>query len=178
MTGTNNGEVKRPTEHTLGPSAETVHLTALHLLAALPERPMRLRVQTAGVSIDLDWRSAPEPATALRAAHAAETVQRLAAPPPVDPRTAVADEGRSTSHFVCAPAIGTFYHAPAPGKPPFVVPGSLVEAGQQVGIIEAMKLMLPIEAERAGQVVSFLVADGQPVEYGNRLIELGPVDPE
>lgn len=82
----------------------------------------------------------------------------------------------SSSSFVCAPAIGTFYHAPEPGKPPFVEAGGLVEEGQQVGIIEAMKLMLPVDADRQGRVLAVLVADGQAVEYGEQLIELGPVD--
>jgi acetyl-CoA carboxylase biotin carboxyl carrier protein len=178
MTGANNGEVERTAENALGPIVETVRLTVLYLLASLREPPRRLRVQAAEVSIDLDWPSLPEPATALPAVQPEQAGERVVAAAAGDPRGQVTNESRSVSHFVCAPAIGTFYHAPDPGKPPFVVPGALVEVGQQVGIIEAMKLMLPVDAERAGQVVMVLVADGQAVEYGERLIELGPVAPE
>lgn len=141
-------------------SLESAVETVRHLLASLPERPRRLRVQAAGVIVDLDWRSASAPA----AVH-------------VEQAPVVKDEpALSSSYFVCAPAIGTFYHAPEPGKPPFVEPGGLVEEGQQVGIIEAMKLMLPVDADRQGRVLAVLVADGQAVEYGEQLIELGPVD--
>jgi acetyl-CoA carboxylase biotin carboxyl carrier protein len=78
----------------------------------------------------------------------------------------------TATHYVCATSVGTFYRAPEPGADPFVVEGSTVGKGQQVGIIEAMKLMLPVEADRSGRVAQVLVEDGQPVEYGDRLFAL------
>ena len=73
---------------------------------------------------------------------------------------------------LCAGTVGTFYRAPEPGAAPFVAEGDTVRAGQQVAIIEAMKLMIPVEAERAGVVVEFLVGDRAPVEYGQPLMLL------
>lgn len=175
MTGLNNGELKRTTDDTLGSVLETVRVTALDLLNSLPERPKRLRVQAAGVTVDLDWRSPQAMAVAPAAVHVERTDQQAAEVAADDQRNQETGESRPSSRFVCAPAIGTFYHAPEPGKPPFVEPGALVEVGQQVGIIEAMKLMLPVEADRAGRVVAVLIDDGQPVQYGDQLIELVPV---
>ena len=77
--------------------------------------------------------------------------------------------------LITAPMIGTFYYAPTPGDPPFVNVGDPVEAGQTIGIIEAMKIMNEIPAEHAGVVAEFLAANGQPVEYGQPLLRLEPV---
>ncbi len=74
--------------------------------------------------------------------------------------------------IISAPMIGTFYGSPAPGEPPFVEVGDPVEVGQTVGIIEAMKIMNEITADRAGTVAAVLVGNGQPVEYGSPLLRL------
>jgi acetyl-CoA carboxylase biotin carboxyl carrier protein len=68
-----------------------------------------------------------------------------------------------------APMVGTFYRSGAPGAKPFVEVGSQVKEGDVLCIIEAMKLMNEIVAERAGVVVQALVENGQPVEYGQTL---------
>jgi acetyl-CoA carboxylase biotin carboxyl carrier protein len=167
MTGVHNGDMEHPPEHPLGPIVETVRLTALDLIASLPERPTRLRVRAAGVTVDLDWRQSA-PHVLPPPIHIGQAGPLVVAAEP----TIVA--APPLPGFVCAPAVGTFYHSPDPGKPPFVEPGALVEVGQQVGIIEAMKLMLPVQAECAGQVVGMLVADGHAVEYGDQLIEIRP----
>jgi acetyl-CoA carboxylase biotin carboxyl carrier protein len=75
-------------------------------------------------------------------------------------------------HVVTAPMIGTFYSSPSPGEPPFVRVGDHVQAGQTVGIIEAMKIMNEIVADRSGVVVEVLVANAQAVEYGSPLLRL------
>ena len=77
-------------------------------------------------------------------------------------------------HVIRAPMIGTFYTAPAPNEPPFVQPGDVVEEGQTIGIIEAMKIMNEIAADRAGTVVELLAQNAQTVEYGSPLIRLAP----
>jgi acetyl-CoA carboxylase biotin carboxyl carrier protein len=87
----------------------------------------------------------------------AQTVATPAAPPPA-----------------AAPPAAAFYEAPAPGAPPFVKPGDSVEAGQVLCIIEAMKLMNEIESDVAGEVVKRLVANNQPVEYGQPLFAIRP----
>ena len=70
--------------------------------------------------------------------------------------------------------VGTFYRAPEPGAAPFVTVGDLVRPGQVVGIVEAMKLMNEVTAERAGRVTEVLVDDGRPVEYDQPLVALDP----
>jgi acetyl-CoA carboxylase biotin carboxyl carrier protein len=76
-------------------------------------------------------------------------------------------------HVVTSPMVGTYYAAPSPGTPPFVRVGDAVEAGQTVGIVEAMKIMNEIVAERGGIVTTILVENGQAVEYGSPLMRLG-----
>jgi acetyl-CoA carboxylase biotin carboxyl carrier protein len=79
-------------------------------------------------------------------------------------------------HVVRAPMIGTFYVASAPNEPPFVQVGDVVEEGQTIGIIEAMKIMNEIAADRAGTVVEILAQNAQTVEYGSPLVRLATAD--
>jgi acetyl-CoA carboxylase biotin carboxyl carrier protein len=74
--------------------------------------------------------------------------------------------------LITAPMIGTFYAAATPGAQPFVAEGDEVYVGQTIGIIEAMKIMNEIAADRAGIVEAILVGNGQPVEYGSPLMRL------
>jgi acetyl-CoA carboxylase biotin carboxyl carrier protein len=74
--------------------------------------------------------------------------------------------------MVKSPIVGTFYESPAPGAAPFVKPGDLVQAGQVLCIIEAMKLMNEIEADVGGEVVKRLVNNNQAVEYGTPLFAI------
>lgn len=71
---------------------------------------------------------------------------------------------------VVAPLVGTFYEAPAEGADPFVKVGDKVEAGQVIGIVEAMKLMNEVESEVSGTVTAVLASNGEMVEYGQPLI--------
>ncbi|KDN80867.1 putative acyl-CoA carboxylase [Kitasatospora cheerisanensis KCTC 2395] len=75
---------------------------------------------------------------------------------------------------MCAPMIGTFYHAPEPGAPPYVSVGDTITPGQPIGILEVMKMMSPVEADVAGRVVEILAADGTAVEFQQRLIAVEP----
>jgi acetyl-CoA carboxylase biotin carboxyl carrier protein len=75
-------------------------------------------------------------------------------------------------HIVTAPMVGTYYSAPSPGAKPFVELGDEVEAGQVLCIIEAMKMMNQIEAERAGRIKAMLVKNGEPVEFDQPLFIL------
>lgn len=70
---------------------------------------------------------------------------------------------------ITSPMVGTFYRAPSPDSQPFVEEGAIVKKGQVICIIEAMKLMNEIESEFDGRIVSILVENGQPVEYGEQL---------
>ena len=80
-----------------------------------------------------------------------------------------APAGRDLSKAQKSPMVGTFYRAPGPNATSFVEVGQSVNAGDTLCIIEAMKLMNEIEAEKAGVVTAILVENGQPVEYGEPL---------
>ena len=73
---------------------------------------------------------------------------------------------------VKAPIVGTFYSSPNPTSPPFVNVGDFVEKGTVLCIVEAMKLMNEIEAEVSGQVTAVFVENGNPVEYGQKLVAI------
>jgi acetyl-CoA carboxylase biotin carboxyl carrier protein len=109
---------------------------------------------------------APSPIAAVAQVPAPSPVRaEFAAPPP-----AVAET--EELHIVHSPIVGTFYEAPSPGAPPFVKVGDTVEVGQVLCIVEAMKLMNEIECDVAGEIVKKLVANGQPIEYGQDLFAL------
>ena len=76
-------------------------------------------------------------------------------------------------HVVRAPMVGTFYLSPSPDKPAFVSVGQAVKQGETLGIIEAMKMFNPIEAEVSGTVLSILGESGQPVEFDQPLFVIG-----
>ncbi len=102
-------------------------------------------------------------------------VERATVPPsaPLVPAPSQAPPEEALETIV-APMVGTFYAAPRPGAEPFVRVGDHVEPGQVVAIIEAMKVMNEIVAERSGTIVEILVENGQPVEYGQPLMRLRP----
>ena len=79
-------------------------------------------------------------------------------------------------HAIVAGLTGTFYRAPSPDAPPFVEIGDRVEDGETVGLLEAMKMLNPIEADRAGHVIQILADDGALVTRGAPLLRLAPDD--
>ena len=97
---------------------------------------------------------------------AAPAAPAAAAPAP-------AEEPVVQGKTVTSPMVGTFYRAPNPGAEPFVKVGDHVEAGQTLGIIEAMKLLNEIEAETSGTVKEICVENAQPVEFGQPLFIIG-----
>lgn len=102
------------------------------------------------------------PAPAAAAPVAAPTAPAAAAP-------AAAPAARDLSNAQKSPMVGTFYRAPGPNAAAFVEVGQQVKAGDTLCIIEAMKLMNEIEAEKSGVVKEILVENGTPVEYGEPL---------
>ncbi|HMV12144.1 MAG: acetyl-CoA carboxylase biotin carboxyl carrier protein [Nitrosomonas sp.] len=76
-------------------------------------------------------------------------------------------------HIVTSPMVGTFYRSSAPGAKPFVETGHSVKVGDTLCIIEAMKLLNEIDADKDGIIKSILVENGQPVEYGQPLFVIG-----
>jgi acetyl-CoA carboxylase biotin carboxyl carrier protein len=112
--------------------------------------------------------------TPIETHSAAAAAPAPAAPPPpvAAPTPPVPAENEL---LVKSPIVGTFYEASSPGSPPFVRLGETVQPGAVLCIIESMKLMNEIEAEVAGVVTSKLVANGQPVEYGEALFGIRPL---
>ncbi len=100
---------------------------------------------------------APAPVAAAPAAPAADVAPAAAAP-------AVAE-----GHIVKSPMVGTFYRASNPGAAAFVQVGQSVKEGEPLCIIEAMKLLNEIEADKTGVIQAILVENGEPVEYGQPL---------
>jgi acetyl-CoA carboxylase biotin carboxyl carrier protein len=101
--------------------------------------------------------------------HPAGSVASPAAPQAAKPAPAAPEEAL---HMVRSPIVGTYYESPSPGSPPFVKVGDAVEPGQVLCIVEAMKLMNEIESDAAGELVKILVANGQPIEYGQELFAI------
>lgn len=118
---------------------------------------------------------------AIRVSKGGGTVVAAGAPAPAAmasdpavPQKASMDAPDTTAHShpggVKSPMVGTAYLAPEPGAPNFVSKGASVAAGDTLMIIEAMKVMNPIKAEKAGTVTQVLIEDGQPVEFGDVLV--------
>jgi acetyl-CoA carboxylase biotin carboxyl carrier protein len=78
----------------------------------------------------------------------------------------------TNGHVVKSPMVGTFYRAASPGSPPFAEIGKHVKVGDVICIIEAMKMMNQIEADKAGTIEAILVDDGQPVEFDQALVTI------
>jgi acetyl-CoA carboxylase biotin carboxyl carrier protein len=109
---------------------------------------------------------APGPAPEMGAAPVAAA--------PVASVLAAAPAPEEGLHTVKSPIVGTFYEAPSPGAPPFVKAGDMVEVGQVLCIVEAMKLLNEIESDFAGEIVKKLAVNGQPIEYGQELFVIRP----
>jgi len=122
-----------------------------------------VRISRGGSSVTY---AAPAPAPVAVAP--APAAQPAAAPAPSDDTTTEELSG----HAVKSPMVGTFYTAPAPGSPPFVSVGQKVAAGDVLCIIEAMKMMNQIEADKAGTIGAILVDDGEPVEFDQPLVTI------
>jgi acetyl-CoA carboxylase biotin carboxyl carrier protein len=157
-----NGDA-RPSLPTAQSTLDSVCRSATELAKSAPKPPQRIKLQHGQISVEIEWPQEERPSTP-------------AAPAPT-PTAASASAPPSTEHCLCAPTVGTFYHSPEPGAPPYVAVGDLVRPGQPVGVLEVMKMMSTIEADRAGRVVEILVPDAHPVEYQQRLIVLEPLEP-
>jgi acetyl-CoA carboxylase biotin carboxyl carrier protein len=97
----------------------------------------------------------------------------VAAPAAADVPAPAEEPAGPAGHSVTSPMVGTFYEAPSPGAKPFVEVGHTVNVGDTLCIIEAMKMLNQIEADKAGTITAKLVDNGQPVEYGQPLFVIG-----
>jgi acetyl-CoA carboxylase biotin carboxyl carrier protein len=118
-------------------------------------RISRNRPQATTTMVPMQYAAPPAAAAAAPAPVAAPSEQAVAEP---------------TGHAVKSPMVGTFYRAASPGSKPFVDVGQQVNVGDTLCIIEAMKLLNQIEADKAGTVKAIMVENGQPVEYDQPLV--------
>ncbi|HET7017009.1 MAG TPA: biotin/lipoyl-containing protein [Streptosporangiaceae bacterium] len=154
------------TERTL----RVIRSIATEMLLELPRPPRGLRLRAGEVCLELEWSEPGQPSQAGPAVPQLSPNGHKGEAPLLDfvAPSAKAEPERSGA-AVCAPMVGVFYRAPQPGAAPFVTEGDFITPGQQVAIIEAMKLMIPVEAELSGRIASVLVPDGESVEYGQPL---------
>ena len=136
------------------------------------EESVRLaRLPRGGVAM-----SVPAPAP-LHLEHTPRAAQPTAMPmlSPVDAATGGGRNGPDLpdGHVVRSPMVGSFYASPSPDKPVFVKIGQAVKQGETLGIVEAMKMFNPIEADVSGTVLAILCESGQPVEFDQPLFVIG-----
>jgi acetyl-CoA carboxylase biotin carboxyl carrier protein len=186
-------EPRNDAEHL--PSADSSALLALvrenvlELLEGFPRPPSALRIRVGGVTVEAEWAPAASPApvplvmpegmtlpsslTATPATATGSATRPESAAPSTPTGSGVEPEAGQV--YLRAPAVGVLFHAPKPGAKPFVSAGDTVLAGQQVAIIEVMKLMIPVNADVDGTVVEALKADGAAVEYDEPLFVIAPL---
>lgn len=150
---------------------EALGRRAIDLMSAAKGPLRRLVVRSGECAVELEWPDSTA-ATAGPAEPAAQVPRAATRAEPVLLPELVEEAMDDALHYITSEIVGTFYACSEPGRPPFVAPGDMVKAGQQVAILEAMKLMTPVLAARPGRVAQVLVPDGEPVEYGARLIVL------
>jgi len=137
---------------------DAIQSGALRLLAGFPAQPSGLRIQVGEVTVEAQWPHGPGEAAVSAAAPAPDVASEV---PVADP-------------VIRAPSVGVFYRSPQPGAEPFVAVGDRVAPGRQVGIVEAMKLMIPVTAEAGGVVTAILKQDGDSVQFDEPLFSYSP----
>ncbi|HEY6823584.1 MAG TPA: acetyl-CoA carboxylase biotin carboxyl carrier protein [Steroidobacteraceae bacterium] len=127
------------------------------------EEAVRISRMPVGASVQ------PPQVTHLGAVPAGSTALAPAAGAEAATLESAAAKPKASEHVITAPMVGTFYASPSPGAKPFVEIGDEIKVGQVLCIIEAMKMMNQIEADRAGRVASVMARNGDPVEFGQPL---------
>ena len=171
----------------IGPEAADLEAMCRHiaeLARTRAEAPRRIRVEHLGTALEIEWPSPmdrPVPSAGFGAglvtglaSGAPAVATHIAESSSLALNSLAVDDGMQR---VCAPMIGTFFHAPEPGAAPFVAVGDSVVPGQQIGILEVMKMMSSVEAHVAGTVREILVPDGGAVEFQQALIVVEPATP-
>ncbi|NUS86950.1 MAG: acetyl-CoA carboxylase biotin carboxyl carrier protein subunit [Streptomyces sp.] len=177
----------RPGAVVLPPHAtlDSLCRSVTELAKAADKHPRRITLRHGQTSVEMEWPDPAEhePKHEREHEHAPSAGPATAAPsapaPPPHPQAHPRPQagGRQAGaglRYICASTVGTFYHAPEPGAPPFIGVGDMVKPGQPVGVLEVMKMMSTIESDAAGRVVEILVPNAQPVEYQQPLIAVEP----
>ena len=133
----------------------------------ITEAEGKVRIVKAGYGVPTTMMMQPAGQMMMQPAPQAAPAAAGAAPAPV------AEVAAPTGHVVKSPMVGTFYRSSSPGSAAFVEIGSEVKEGDTLCIIEAMKLLNEIDADKSGVIKQILVENGQPVEYGQPLFLIG-----
>lgn len=141
---------------------EAIQTGALQLLAGFPQQPSALRVQVGEVTIEAEWQVSAAPLVVAPEA-AGGAVETPAAP-----------DKPALGAVFRAPSVGVFYRSQEPGADPFVEVGDRVTAGQQIAIVEAMKLMIPVTAQAGGVITEILKENNEPVQFDEPLFSYSP----
>jgi len=122
-------------------------------------------------SVRISRYSPSAPVAAMPAPMPLVAAPAAAAPPPAaaSSETGSSSDSTPSGHVVESPMVGTFYESSSPGSKPFVTVGSSVSVGDTLCIVEAMKMLNQIEADKAGTIKAILVENAQPVEFGQPL---------
>ncbi|MGH3936338.1 MAG: acetyl-CoA carboxylase biotin carboxyl carrier protein [Pseudonocardiaceae bacterium] len=153
-----------PNPPTSAQELKTLCQEVIALVRSLPGPLGRIAVRTTEHTVEVEWPIGDATPAPMITTQPSTPVARTLAPVP--------DEA---VHVVRAPLVGTFYRLPQPDADPFVSIGDIVEAGQTVAIVEAMKLLNHIVAEVAGRIVEICVGDGEPVEFDQPLMRILPL---
>jgi acetyl-CoA carboxylase biotin carboxyl carrier protein len=157
------------------------------LVKTIPGPVANVSLRVGECALEVTW--ADRASTAENAPAGAPAVTAVAAEPAPAGSEGRGSEGRGSEgrgsegpgadgrvKVVVAPLVGTFYAAPEPGAAPFVRVGDRIEAGQTVGIVEAMKLMNHVTTDWAGVAVEVLAGNAEPVEFGQALLRIEAED--
>ena len=153
------------------------HSEILELIDKVADRGIAsIEIEHAGTKVKIEGKS-----TQPQVIHVGELKRENPMPLPAAPMAALPaapeakagkaaeDDGDAGLHIITSPIVGTFYRSPSPESPSFVNVGDRITKGKVLCIIEAMKLMNEIESDIDGVIVKIYPANGQPVEYGEKL---------
>ncbi|MFB9136499.1 acetyl-CoA carboxylase biotin carboxyl carrier protein [Vibrio sp. AK197] len=129
-----------------------------------------LEISEGEESVRISRNGVPAPAAPIQYAAAPAPAAPAAAPAAPVAEAAPAAPAAPAGHQVLSPMVGTFYRASSPDAKPFIEVGQSIQAGDTLCIVEAMKMMNQIEADKSGVITAILVEDGQPVEFDQPLV--------
>ncbi|MBP0983547.1 MAG: acetyl-CoA carboxylase biotin carboxyl carrier protein [Oscillospiraceae bacterium] len=130
----------------------------------------RIKISTEDIDIVIEGKRCPPPMPAAPV----PVMPGIPAAPAAAPAAAAAEKPAEqvSGNIITSPIVGTFYASPSPEKPPFVKVGDTVNTGDVVCIIESMKLMNEINSEFSGRVAEIYAKNGEPVEFGQKLMRI------
>lgn len=134
---------------------------------------LQIKQDTFEIKLDKNTNNFPSAPVAMPAMPAISTpVAPISAPVADNAPSSPAATSSASGDFISSPMVGTFYHRPSPDAAPYVKVGDTVKKGQTIGIVEAMKIMNEIEADFDCKIVAIEANDGQPVEFGSKLVKV------